>query len=84
VRYAPYGFRGFFDAEKVREETLEKILETDLLLFQDLDETVERLRGATFPPRTKTAFTAFLNDLDTDIERVETRLVARDKILGDR
>jgi two-component sensor histidine kinase len=84
VRYAPYGFSGFFDAEEIREETLEKILETDLLLFQDLDETVERLRGATFPPRTKTTFTAFLNELDADIERIETRLVARDKILGDR
>jgi hypothetical protein len=84
VRYAPYGFSGFFDAEKVREETLEKILETDLLLFQDLDETVERLRGATFPPRTKSGFTAFLTDLDADIERIEARLVARDKILGDR
>jgi hypothetical protein len=84
VRYAPYGFSGFFDAEQVREETLEKILESDLLLFQDLDETVERLRGAPFPPRTKTAFTAFLTDLDADIERIEARLVARDKILGDR
>jgi hypothetical protein len=84
VRYAPYGFSGFFDAVTIREDTLEKILETDLLLFQDLDEAVERLRGATFPPRTKTAFTSFLSDLDADVERVEARLVARDKTLGDR
>ena len=69
---------GFFDAEKVREETLEKILETDLLLFQGTwTRRWERLRGAAFPPRTKTAFTALLNELDADIERVETRLVAR-------
>jgi hypothetical protein len=84
VRYAPYGFSGFFDAPQVREETLEKILETDLLLFQDLDETVERLRGAPFPPRTKSAFAAFLSALDADVDRIEMRLVARDKILGDR
>jgi hypothetical protein len=84
VRYAPYGFSGFFDAEKIREETLEKILETDLLLFQDLDETVERLRGAPFPPKTKSAFATFLAELDNDIERTEARLVARDKLLGDR
>ncbi len=84
VRYAPYGFSGFFDVEQVREETLEKILETDLLLFQDLDEMVERLRGAPFPPRTKTALTNFLADLDADLERVEARLVSRDKLLGDR
>jgi hypothetical protein len=84
VRYAPYGFSGFFDAERIREETLEKILETDLLLFQDLDETVERLRGAPFPPRTKSAFSSFLAELDGDVDRIEARLVARDKLLGDR
>lgn len=84
VRYAPYGFSGFFDAEKVREETLERVLESDLLLFQDLDDTVERLRGTPFPPRNKAALTAWMDALDADIERIETRLLTRDKILGDR
>jgi hypothetical protein len=83
VRYAPYGFSGFFDAEKVREETLEHVLETDLLLFQDLDDSVEHLKGSPFPPRTKTALSAWLETLDGDIERTETRLLTRDKILGD-
>ena len=84
VRYAPYGFSGFFDAEQVREETLEQLLETDLLLFQDLDDAVERLRGAPFPPRTRSALAAYVQDLDADLDRTEARLVARDKILGDR
>jgi len=84
VRYAPYGFSGFFDAEKVREETLERLLETDLLLFQDLDDALERLRGAPFPPRTRSAMAAFVQDIDADLDRIEARLVARDKILGDR
>lgn len=83
VRYAPYGFSGFFEAAKVREETLERILETDLILFQDLDDTVERIRGAAFPPRTRTAMAALLGCLDQDIERIEVHLVMRDKILGD-
>lgn len=83
VRYAPYGFSGFFEAVRVREETLERILETDLLLFQDLDDTIEHLRGSSFPPRTRTAMASYLDSLDQDIERVETHLVMRDKILGD-
>ncbi len=84
VRYAPYGFSGFFDAAQVREETLERLLETDLLLFQDLDDAVERLRGAPFPPRTRSALQTYLDDVDADLDRVEARLVARDKTLGDR
>jgi len=84
VRYAPYGFSGFFDTVHVREETLERLLETDLLLFQDLDDAVERLRGAPFPPRNRPALQAFLDDLDADLDRIEARLVARDKTLGDR
>jgi hypothetical protein len=83
VRYAPYGFSGFFDAQQVRERTLEHLLEADLLLFQDLDEATERIDAMQFPPRSRTAFTTFLEELDTDLDRIEARLVTRDKILGD-
>ena len=83
VRYAPYGFAGFFDSETVREETLEKLLEIDLLLFQDLDETVERIRGVPFPPRHDAGVEEFLRQLDEDLDRIEARLLTRDKVLGD-
>jgi hypothetical protein len=83
VRYAPYGFSGFFDVDQVREKTLDRLLEADLLLFQDLDEAVEHLEAAPFPPRSRPALTAFLDELDTDLDRIEARLVTRDKILGD-
>lgn len=82
VRYAPYGFVGFFEAATVGEETLERILETDLLLFQDLDDAVEYLRGTPFPPPTRAAFERLFETIDTDIERVERRLITRDKLLG--
>lgn len=83
VRYAPYGFSGFFDIEKVRERTLDRLLEADLLLFQDLDEAIQHLEAATFPPRSRAALTGLLEELDTDLDRIEARLVTRDKILGD-
>jgi hypothetical protein len=82
VRFAPYGFVGFFDVAAVSEDLLERILETDLLLFQDLDETCEFARGTPFPPPTRAAFTGFFDGLDSSIERVERRLIARDKLLG--
>jgi hypothetical protein len=83
VRYAPYGFSGFFDAERVSEKTLERLLEADLLLFQDLDEACERLEATPFPPRSRGGLRAFLDELDMDLDRIEARLVTRDKILGD-
>jgi len=82
VRYAPYGFAGFFDAEAVSEEFLERLLELDLLLFQDLDETVEQIRGTPFPPSSRSGFDRFFTAVDAGIERIERRLVTRDKLLG--
>lgn len=84
VRYAPYGFSGFFDAESVREDTLERILETDLLLFQDMDDFSEAMRGAPFPPRHRSGFALFFECIDQALDRIEHRLIARDKLLGDR
>ncbi|MCA9728289.1 MAG: hypothetical protein KC729_11440 [Candidatus Eisenbacteria bacterium] len=82
VRFAPYGFVGFFDVPVIGEDKLEQILEIDLLLFQDLDETVELIRGTPFPPANRTAFVRFFGDVDSGIERIEMRLVSRDKLLG--
>ena len=82
VRYAPYGFAGFFDARDVSEEFLERLLELDLLLFQDLDDTVEQIRGTPFPPSSRTGFDRFFTGVDAGIERIERRLVTRDKLLG--
>lgn len=84
VRYAPYGFSGFFDAESVREDTLERILESDLLLFQDMDDFSEIVRGTPFPPRSRSGFALFFESIDMNLDRIEHRLIARDKLLGDR
>lgn len=82
VRFAPYGFVGFFDVATIGEDHLEHILEIDLLLFQDLDETAELVRGTPFPPANRQSFVRFFQDIDAGIERIETRLVSRDKLLG--
>lgn len=82
VRFAPYGFVGFFDAAVIGEDQLEQILEVDLLLFQDLDETAELVRGTPFPPPNRQSFVRFFHDVDAAIERIEVRLVSRDKLLG--
>jgi hypothetical protein len=83
VRYAPYGFSGFFDATEIREDTLERILEADLLLFDDLD-AIEALLGAAPPHHAGgAALQSFLTALDEAIDRLERHLIQRDKVLGD-
>lgn len=83
VRYAPYGFSGFFDALDVREDSLERVLEADLLLFQDLDLLETFLTRPSLPVRPGPRRAAFLRQLDEGIDTLERHLVLRDKILGD-
>jgi hypothetical protein len=83
VRYAPYGFSGFFDASAVREDTLDRLLESDLLLFEDLDRIEALLEGIPTVPVRDRSGASFLAELDAAIERLERHLILRDKVLGD-
>lgn len=82
IRYAPYGFSGFFDAAAVREESLEWILEADLLIFDDIDR-LERLLRDRSDTRSPAGFQGFLDTLDRSLRLIEEHLVLRDKALGD-
>ncbi len=82
IRYAPYGFSGFFDAASVREESLEWILEADLLIFDDLDR-MERLLREGRGIQEASAFQGFLDSFDQSTRFMEEHLVLRDKALGD-
>ena len=83
IRYAPYGFSGFFDATEVCEGTLDRILEVDLLLFEDLDTIEQILLRTGSASMSRSAFREFLDHLDEAIHRFEHHLIQRDKTLGD-
>lgn len=83
IRYAPYGFSGFFDATEICERTLDRILEIDLLLFEDLDAIEQILSEAGSISTSRSAFPTFLDLLDDAIQRFEHHLIQRDKALGD-
>ncbi len=83
IRYAPYGFSGFFDGPDVREEVLERVLECDLLIFDDLDHLecqMQRARGLQSPAA---GFEENIREIDCAISRLEHHLIQRDKTLGD-
>jgi signal transduction histidine kinase len=83
VRYSPYGFRGFFSLEPVPEPTLEKLLEADLLILEDLDGLqghLEQNADAVTPaPRTARAF---FRVVDENLGRLERHLIMREKVLA--
>ncbi len=82
IRYAPYGFSGFFDAPSIAEETLDQILEVDLLLFEDLDHIEQTLLQHRSPLLRGGEPPGFLEMLDRRIMGLERHLIRRDKILG--
>jgi len=83
IRYAPYGFSGFFDAAAIGEATLDRILEIDLLLFEDLDRIEQILLGSEHFTSRRSKLLTFLGRLDEAIDRFEQHLIQRDKTLGD-
>lgn len=83
IRYAPYGFSGFFDATVIREEALDHILEADLLLFDDLDAIERATDRIAIHPRPASRFRVAIEEMDQRIEDLERHLITRDKLLGD-
>lgn len=83
IRYAPFGFSGFFDAPHVREESLERILESDLLVLGDLEDIEEILPRFTASPLSREAYRALMEELEDPVVRFEQHLILRDKALGD-
>jgi len=82
VRFSPLGFTQFFERESIPESCIEKILETDLMLFHEFDEAMEHVRGTPFPPSSKRGFLRFFTSLDAAIDRIERGLVSRDRVLA--
>lgn len=84
IRYAPYGFSGFFDATDVREETIERVLEADLLLLEELDALDTWIRSSIPASFRIRDYQTFLDSFDQRLSSLERRMIVRDKCLGDR
>jgi hypothetical protein len=83
VRYSPYASNGFLASGDVDEQQIERILEADLLILDDLDQAEEYLERCcltvTTAPRTAKSF---FRAVDEDLGRLERHLIMREKILA--
>jgi hypothetical protein len=83
VRYSPYVSTVFFTSDILAEGQIERILEADLLILEDLDGAEDYLERCcltvTTAPRTAKSF---FRAVDEDLGRLERHLIMREKILA--
>ncbi|RLC41453.1 MAG: hypothetical protein DRH51_00295 [Candidatus Coatesbacteria bacterium] len=82
VRYATYGYKGFFDAVKVKEKDLDRIYEFDAKLLQyvlDLEDDIENLKSAFDINGEK--FKDALNNLESELHNFGDEMEERKKLI---
>jgi hypothetical protein len=82
VRFSPAETCRFFLAESLREPTIEKVLEADLLIFADLDELTDQLELGSRSSTAPRTLRAFLRAVDELLRRLEQHLIMRERALA--
>ncbi len=82
VRLAPGHLAGFFETERVAEVTLERVLEADLLIFQDLEETQAHVEQGTRLSTAPRTVRKHLRELGELLHRLDEHLIMRERILA--
>jgi hypothetical protein len=81
IRFASYGYAGFFDIVKVREDLLDKVYEFDASLLEDLERIREKMGELEGSLETQAAVTAKVEELDTLIGEIDNKLNQREDFL---
>jgi len=81
VRQGPYDHWSFFETNALREGTIERILEADLLILQDLEESLEHVGAGQSIGSARTAG-VFLRDLTDKLDQLEQHLIMRERVLA--
>jgi hypothetical protein len=81
IRQGPYDHWGFFETDALREGTIERILEADLLILQDLEETAAMTEAGRAPGTARGAV-PYLQGLAEKVDRLEQHLIMRERVLA--
>lgn len=79
LRTASYGYSGFFDAVKIRENELDALLEYDWWLYSAVDKLCKVVREASASEPGKLA--AVLSNLRSELLSFEELLVKREEVI---
>lgn len=80
IRYASYGYTGFFDAIKVREAELDRLYQFDLGLAGDV-EAIKTKVGAITANDEAAALKAGVSTLESALDRLDARFSERHKAI---
>jgi len=81
VRFADYGYSGFFDLEKIGESELEKIYEFDKSLHTGIEEIAKKVKRVAEALGGVTETEAALNALVEELENFDNRLSQRESVI---
>jgi hypothetical protein len=81
IRFASYGYAGFFDLVKVREEELDRMYEFDASLLEGVDGMKEAVEGLSGALESQDTAREKVREIDSLIGEMEMKLNEREELL---
>ncbi len=81
VRFASYGYAGFFDLIKVKEEELDKLYQFDASLLEDADRLKNKIGELGSALDTQDRAREKLEELEALVDEVEQKITGRDDLI---
>ncbi len=80
IRHSEYGYSGYFDRVKIREEELERLLEYDSKLLDEAERILEACREASSKVSDKETLPKKLFSLDDMLETLDKLILERNRM----
>ncbi|PYP88607.1 MAG: hypothetical protein DMF61_05320 [Blastocatellia bacterium AA13] len=82
IRFASYGYTGFFDVVKIHAEQLDAIYRFDLALVEQVDKLDAKVRELKAQSATADGLKASASEIDTFLDELERTFDARQGAIG--
>lgn len=81
IRFASYGYAGFFDLVKVREDELDRLYEHDASLLEEVEQIASKISELEVSSASEEDLRGSIKELDTLIAQLDRKLSEREDLL---
>jgi hypothetical protein len=81
IRFASYGYAGFFDLVKVREDELDRLYEHDASLLEEVEQIASKISELEVSSASEENLRGSIKELDTLIAQLDRKLSEREDLL---